>query len=155
MTSSPIANPGQPSLRHEGGRMACVAQWLNVEDDLQAAVESCPVDCIHWVEKDQLPVLEHVMSTLDRPGVASMQAGQVRSADVFAVAARFAKRRAEKAKEEAKERKYSSAQQEARQKAAADIMRKTGSWGEKMGKRWGFGGGAGACCAFPAVTPPT
>ena len=53
------------------------AQWLNVEDDLQAAVESCPVDCIHWVERDQLPVLEHVMSTMDRVGVASMQAGQV------------------------------------------------------------------------------
>lgn len=54
------------------------AQWLNKEDDLQAAVESCPVDCIHWVERDQLPVLEHVMATMDRVGVASMQAGQVR-----------------------------------------------------------------------------
>jgi hypothetical protein len=59
------------------GAAQVFAQWLNEEDDLQAAVESCPVDCIHWVERDQLPVLEHVMATMDRVGVASMQAGQV------------------------------------------------------------------------------
>jgi len=67
---------------------------------------------------------------------------QVNAGDVFDTAARFAKRRAEKAAQEAKERKESAAQAAARQKAAADIMRKTGGWGEKMGKRWGWGGAA-------------
>lgn len=51
------------------GWMHGFVQWLDSEDDMQTAIDSCPVDCIHWVDKEQLPVLEHVMTTLDRVSV--------------------------------------------------------------------------------------
>lgn len=35
-------------------------QWIDKEDDIQAAIEACPVSCIHWVTKDDLPALEFV-----------------------------------------------------------------------------------------------
>ena len=35
-------------------------QWLDTEDNLQAAMDACPVSCIHWVSKDDLPALEFV-----------------------------------------------------------------------------------------------
>jgi hypothetical protein len=28
---------------------------------IQASIDSCPVSCIHWVEKADLPALEYVM----------------------------------------------------------------------------------------------
>lgn len=34
---------------------------IDTEDANQAAIDSCPVDCIHWVDKDKLPALEYVM----------------------------------------------------------------------------------------------
>lgn len=37
------------------------AHRLDTEEHLQAAIESCPVNCIHWVDKEQLPMLEYVM----------------------------------------------------------------------------------------------
>lgn len=42
----------------------------------QTAIECCPVSCIHWVERDQLPALEYVMRQLKRTDVGIM-AGQV------------------------------------------------------------------------------
>jgi hypothetical protein len=33
---------------------------------LQMAVESCPVDCIHYVQRSQLPLLEFVMKRCER-----------------------------------------------------------------------------------------
>lgn len=35
-------------------------QWLDKEDDIQAAMLACPVSCIHWVDKADLPALEFV-----------------------------------------------------------------------------------------------
>ena len=48
----------------------CWNQWLNNEEQIQTAIDVCPVDCIHWVEKEELPVLEHVMSKLARVQVS-------------------------------------------------------------------------------------
>lgn len=41
-------------------RARVFAQWGNSEDDLEWAVRSCPVDCISWVSRKELQVLEHV-----------------------------------------------------------------------------------------------
>jgi hypothetical protein len=48
-------------MEPEHGRSRVYAQWLNTEDEIQSAIDSCPVSCIHWVQKDQLPALEYVM----------------------------------------------------------------------------------------------
>lgn len=60
----------------------------------QDAIASCPVDCIHWVEKDQLPSLEYVMrNKVQVTDVGTMMGGAGHVADVFAAAARFLKKR--------------------------------------------------------------
>lgn len=61
---------------------------------MQSAIESCPVDCISWVEKEQLPALEYVTRfRTQRNDVASMMAGMGNNVDVFAAADRFMKAR--------------------------------------------------------------
>mmetsp|Transcript_32802 Transcript_32802/g.59995 ORF Transcript_32802/g.59995 Transcript_32802/m.59995 type:complete len:345 (-) Transcript_32802:98-1132(-) len=41
-------------------RARVFAQWGDTEEDLNYAVMSCPVDCIDWVSREELQVLEHV-----------------------------------------------------------------------------------------------
>jgi hypothetical protein len=57
------------------GRSYVFAQWLNNEEDLQTAVDSCPVDCIHWVQREELPVLEWVSANVSRVDVSTMMSG--------------------------------------------------------------------------------
>lgn len=45
-------------------------QWLDKEDNIQAAIEACPVSCIHWVNKEDLPALEFVCQNKVRRGLA-------------------------------------------------------------------------------------
>lgn len=45
------------------GRSRVFGQWLNTEDELDTAIQSCPVDCIHWVDRSELPALEYVCQT--------------------------------------------------------------------------------------------
>jgi len=44
----------------DAGRARVYTQWGNSEDYLDYAVVSCPVDCIYWVNRDELQVLEYV-----------------------------------------------------------------------------------------------
>ena len=62
---------------------------------LQDAIASCPVDCIHWVQKDQLPALEYVMKNQVKvTDVGTMMGGAGgHVADVFAAADQFLKTR--------------------------------------------------------------
>eukprot|EP00878_Enallax_costatus_P000241 GHUV01000305.1.p1 GENE.GHUV01000305.1~~GHUV01000305.1.p1 ORF type:complete len:287 (+),score=61.61 GHUV01000305.1:1160-2020(+) len=107
------------------GRSRVYAQWLNTEDELQTAIDSCPVNCIHWVQKDQLPALEYVMQNrVNRVNVGVMMAGQGLVADVFDATASFMKER--KRKEEAQlraKRAYSPAQEEARRQATEQLLK--------------------------------
>ena len=49
-------------FRMEGtGRARVFGQWLTDEESIQIAIDTCPVDCIHWVPKEQLAPLEYVM----------------------------------------------------------------------------------------------
>jgi hypothetical protein len=83
---------------------------------LPPPADSCPVNCIHWVKKDDLPALEYVMQNrVERVNVGVMMAGQGQVADVFDATMSFMKER--KRKEEAQmraKRAYSPAQEEAR-----------------------------------------
>jgi len=65
----------------------------------QAAIGSCPVSCIYWVEKDQLPPLEYVMQRhlTERPNVGVMMSGAGDAVpDVFNATARYVQKREEK-----------------------------------------------------------
>jgi ferredoxin len=67
------------AMEEDWGRARVVAQWADSEFDIQSAIDSCPVDCIHWVGQRSLPVLEFVMQSAKRVGVASAAGGGVRS----------------------------------------------------------------------------
>mmetsp|Transcript_6942 Transcript_6942/g.12009 ORF Transcript_6942/g.12009 Transcript_6942/m.12009 type:complete len:373 (-) Transcript_6942:69-1187(-) len=117
------------------GRSQVFAQWLNDENELQDAIDSCPVDCIHWVDRAQLPLLEFVMKDLNRVGVGIMAAGNGNVGDPFSAAASFAKKRAEQLERQKKEDVYGSpAQQEARRQAAEGIKKKAAGFAA----RWGW-----------------
>jgi ferredoxin/vacuolar-type H+-ATPase subunit F/Vma7 len=65
-------------VEEESGRARAVGQWLNDEDEIQDAIDSCPVDCIHWVPKEQLAPLEYTTQVIctERVSVGMMLSGQ-------------------------------------------------------------------------------
>jgi hypothetical protein len=76
------------------GRSRVYAQWLDNEDQIQQAIDSCPVDCIHWVYKDQLAALEYVCQVkLGRSDIAAMITNPGLATDVFAATEMFLKER--------------------------------------------------------------
>jgi ferredoxin len=77
------------AMEPDWGRARVFAQWADSERDIQTAIDSCPVDCIHWVGKRTLPVLEFVMQRAKRVGVASAVGGGVRAGDPFELAGVF------------------------------------------------------------------
>jgi len=58
----------------------------------QLALESCPVNCIHWVESHELPVLEFLSRPQPKEGHGIFGGGWERPRNVFAAAKNFAKR---------------------------------------------------------------
>lgn len=74
------------------GRARAINQWADSEEDIEAAIESCPVDCIHWVTKKDLPDLEFVMQNAKRAGIAAMMAGGTSGEDPFMLADQFTRR---------------------------------------------------------------
>ena len=112
-------------LEKDHGRARVFAQWVNTEDEIQEAIDTCPVDCIHWVDKDQLPALEYCMQNkVDLVNVGVMMAGQGSANDVFGTAETFVRKRAELAKERKKAQRYSKAQERARAEAAEEIRKR-------------------------------
>lgn len=71
-------------------------------DLVQQAIESCPVDCIHWTSAAQLSLLEDEMRRVERVNVALMLAGMGASADVFRMASSRWEKRQTKVLEQAK-----------------------------------------------------
>ncbi|KAG2600456.1 hypothetical protein PVAP13_5KG522200 [Panicum virgatum] len=62
---------------------------------IEEAIESCPVDCIHWTSAAQLSLLEDEMRRVERVNVGLMLAGMGGSIDVFRMASsRWEKRQA-------------------------------------------------------------
>ncbi|CAL6270907.1 unnamed protein product [Bathycoccus prasinos] len=74
------------------GRARVFAQWDDEEEDINIAIESCPVDCIHFVKENNLPILEYAMSKCERTSVASMMSGAARVDDPFDVANQMIRR---------------------------------------------------------------
>lgn len=86
---------------------------------VQEAIDSCPVDCIHWTSAAQLSLLEDEMRRVERVNVGLMLAGMGGgSTDVFAMANRRWEKHQAKVLEKAKWRMV-------KQK---DFYDRTGSW---------------------------
>lgn len=53
---------------------------------IQQAIDSCPVDCIHWTSAAQISLLEDEMRRVERVNVGLMLAGMGATSDVFRMA---------------------------------------------------------------------
>jgi len=81
-----LSSPKTFFMEPEFGRARCSSQWADTEENIQIAIESCPVDCISWVSTSNLPILEYAMQTIERVNIASLRAGNARVADPFDIA---------------------------------------------------------------------
>ena len=86
---------GTFKMEEDFGRARVHTQWGNSREDVEIAVDSCPVECIHFVTRDDLPLLEYCMGSARRVGVAVMQAGAAGGDDPFAMARAFREKRLE------------------------------------------------------------
>ncbi|KAK3161846.1 hypothetical protein QOZ80_1BG0082230 [Eleusine coracana subsp. coracana] len=85
------------------------------------AIESCPVDCIHWTSAAQLSLLEDEMRRVERVNVGVMLAGMGGSVDVFRMASsRWEKRQAK-------------VLEKVRRRMSQDDSSKGGSWSDIWG----------------------
>ncbi|XP_073311983.1 chaperone protein dnaJ C76, chloroplastic-like [Primulina huaijiensis] len=74
------------AIEEDFGR-ARVYNQCGTGESVQQAVESCPVDCIHWTSAAQLSLLEDEMRRVERVNVALMLSGMgSASIDVFRMA---------------------------------------------------------------------
>ncbi|GMI67520.1 DNA J protein C77 [Hibiscus trionum] len=81
-------------IEEDFGRARVHGQFGNPEL-VQQAIDSCPVDCIHWTSAAQLSLLEDEMRMVERVNVALMLSGMGSSSDVFRMASsRWEKRQA-------------------------------------------------------------
>jgi len=55
-----VTAPKTFTIDADNQRARVFAQWGDSEEDLKYAVMSCPVDCINWVSREELNVLEYV-----------------------------------------------------------------------------------------------
>lgn len=58
---------------------------------LQISVDSCPVNCIYWVETEELEVLEYLIQPQPKEGYGVFGQGWERPANVFVAAKSFNK----------------------------------------------------------------
>lgn len=86
--------PGVFQIEEDFGRSRVYSQSGSTEL-IQDAIDSCPVDCIHWTSAAQLSLLENEMRRVERVNVGLMLAGMGASINVFRMAsARWEKRQA-------------------------------------------------------------
>ncbi|XP_061364495.1 chaperone protein dnaJ C76, chloroplastic-like [Gastrolobium bilobum] len=90
------------AIEEDFGRARVYNQCGNPEL-IQQAIDSCPVDCIHWTSAAQLSLLEDEMRRLERVNVAFMLSGMGSgSSDVFRMASSRWEKRQAKVLEQAK-----------------------------------------------------
>ncbi|CAA2998584.1 chaperone dnaJ C76, chloroplastic-like isoform X1 [Olea europaea subsp. europaea] len=96
--------PNVFAIEEDFGRARVYSQLGNLES-VQDAVDSCPVDCIHWTSAPQLSLLEDEMRRVERVNVALMLSGMgSASMDVFRLASSRWEKRQSKVLRQAKVR---------------------------------------------------
>ncbi|KAG6526924.1 chaperone protein dnaJ C76, chloroplastic-like [Zingiber officinale] len=89
-------------IEEDFGRARVCSQSGNL-NLVQEAIDTCPVDCIHWTSAAQLSLLEDEMRRVERVNVGLMLAGMGRSSmDVFRMASSRWEKRQAKVLEKAK-----------------------------------------------------
>ncbi|KAG1661532.1 hypothetical protein FOA52_000042 [Chlamydomonas sp. UWO 241] len=121
-------------MEDTNGRSRVFAQWLDTEDKIQQSIDSCPVSCIHWVQKQDLAALEYVtqVKVTQRPSVGTMMGGQPPPVDIFEQTTRFLKERKRREEAAAQQQKYSPAQDAQRRAAASALRDKKYGWFPSM-----------------------
>jgi ferredoxin len=76
-------------IEERWGRAKVHTQWGNDEEDIDSARAACPVNCIHFVSKEQLPLLEWCQTRAERGKVAMIMAGRQTGQDPFDLANSF------------------------------------------------------------------
>ncbi|XP_071692466.1 chaperone protein dnaJ C76, chloroplastic-like [Rutidosis leptorrhynchoides] len=66
-------------------------QFGDDDTNIAVAVESCPMDCIHWVEREDLAVLEYLNMPRPKQGYGVFEQGWEKPANVFMAAETFQK----------------------------------------------------------------
>lgn len=66
-------------------------QYGDDEQKIEVSVDSCPVNCIHWVDSEELPVLEFLIQPQPKEGHGLFGGGWERPANVFMAAKTFSK----------------------------------------------------------------
>ncbi|KAL7140771.1 hypothetical protein ABFS83_08G009000 [Erythranthe nasuta] len=66
-------------------------QYGDNDEKIEISVDSCPVNCIHWVDKEDLAVLEHLIKPQPKVGYGIYGQGWERPANVFMAAKSFKK----------------------------------------------------------------
>lgn len=111
--------------------LGCARVKLQYGDDdqkIEVSVDSCPVNCIHWVEREELPVLEFLIQPQPKQGYGIFGGGWERPANVFMAAKSFNKQRKVEAENQNQQRRNPSASVEeetpAQAKARAEASMK-------------------------------
>lgn len=66
-------------------------QYGDSDQNIEVSVDSCPVNCIHWVDREELPVLEFLIQPQPKKGYGVFGGGWERPANVFMAAKAFNK----------------------------------------------------------------
>ncbi|KAK9837418.1 hypothetical protein WJX81_001095 [Elliptochloris bilobata] len=117
-------------MEPEYGRSRVFAQWIDSEPKIQESIDACPVECIHWVSREQLPALEYMMQKrMGRTNVSVMMSGASGgrgAGNVFDAAERFVKEREQREERRREAARYTAAQEDARRRAAAAVAAASG-----------------------------
>lgn len=62
-----------------------MAQDVDSDEKLQEAIDTCPVNCIHWVTAPQLSLLENEMRKMERTSAWLLMNGGGNNVNVFLV----------------------------------------------------------------------
>ncbi|KAH7577325.1 hypothetical protein JRO89_XS01G0236300 [Xanthoceras sorbifolium] len=107
-------------------------QYGDSDENIEVSVDSCPVNCIHWVDREELAVLEFLIQPQPIKGYGVFGGGWERPANVFMAAKAFNKQLKEQTAAENKQRNgQSSVEEESPAQAKA---RANASMEIKMGK---------------------
>ncbi|KAL5572764.1 hypothetical protein UlMin_022361 [Ulmus minor] len=66
-------------------------QYGDNEQEIEVSVDSCPVNCIYWVDREELPVLEFLIQPQPKEGYGVFGGGWERPTNVFMAAKTFNK----------------------------------------------------------------
>ncbi|OMO59232.1 hypothetical protein CCACVL1_24977 [Corchorus capsularis] len=120
--------------------LGCARVRVQFGDDdqkIDVSVESCPVNCIHWVDREELAVLEFLVQPQLKEGYGVFGGGWERPANVFMAAKTLSKQLKEQAEAESRQRngrvkveEETPAQAEARANASMKIQM------ERFGRMW-------------------